>query len=410
MDKFVPNKTLVILGAGIEQVNAILMAKSKGIHVIVLDKNPNAPGFEYADEHHIISTRDKRALKEFATVFAGKVHGVMTIASDIPHMVSYLANELGVPSNSQTAANLAVNKLAMKYRFKDFGIPVPWFEEIKSIEELESVVKEQGYPLVIKPIDNSGARGVIRLTPNIDLAWAFNTAKKYSLLENILVEKFENGLQISTEGLMWDDKFYTTGFADRNYKRLEQFAPYIVEDGGNMPSVLSREEQVSVCNIFEEAVRAMGIDWGPAKGDIVLSAEGPKIIEVAARLSGGYFCDIEVPLASGVNIVDLVIDMSVGQEPDLNKLCPDRNIGVAERFFFPSPGKLLGIQGVEEVKCLPWVKKLDLYYSLGAIIPPVTNHPSRAGVVITVGSDSQEAAMRAEKVVNELIQFEVEGR
>ena len=88
-------KTLLILGGGKEQVAAIAAAKAKAIRTVVLDMNPKADGRALADEFHLVSTRDREALLKFARDYKSPIHGVITIASDIPHMVAIVAEALG---------------------------------------------------------------------------------------------------------------------------------------------------------------------------------------------------------------------------------------------------------------------------------------------------------------------------
>ncbi len=97
-------KTLLILGAGKEQIAAIAAAKAKGIRTVVLDMNPKAEGRALADEFHLVSTRDRDAILDFVQSYQGKIDGVMTIASDIPHMVAAAAEALGVRHIPRAAA------------------------------------------------------------------------------------------------------------------------------------------------------------------------------------------------------------------------------------------------------------------------------------------------------------------
>ena len=404
-------EAVLMLGAGIEQVYAIKLAKKKGFYVIAVDKNPRAPGFEFADECYPISTRDIAGLKRFVRSINGrrKVSGVITMASDIPLSVAILSREIGRPAIPVEVALLASNKLEMKKHLARHGIPLPWFCEINSLSQLKEKAKQRGYPLVLKPVDNSGARGVIRLTPEVDLSWAYEFSSQYSRCGKLILEEFLTGPQISIEGVMWEDKFYITGFSDRNYDKLDRFFPFIIEDGGSLPSLLSEKDKKEVGEVFERAVRTLGINIGPAKGDMVLTEEGAKVIEIAARLSGGNFCDVKVPLSTGIDIVDVVIDISTGKVPDLSKLTPLRNVGVAERFFFPPPGKIRKIKGLKYLENIDWVKKLTLYYTEGDILPSLTSHTARAGSVVTVGKNAKQAIERAEEVVNEIVKFEMQN-
>lgn len=262
-------KTILILGAGKEQTYAIKLANQKKIRTIVLDKNPKAEGAVYADEFYPISTRDVNQITEFLKGYNKKIDGVMTIASDIPHCVSTAAGIINVPHIPLQAAYTCIQKLNMKKVLRDGKVNVPDFSQIKSSKELAAFIADASYPVVIKPVDNSGARGVLRITKDTDLQWAFDYTKQFSYSGDILVEKFIDGTQISIEGLTVEDVFYCTGFADRNYERIEKTAPYLVEDGGDIPSILNSHKKEMVVKEFEKAARTLGINWGPAKGDMI---------------------------------------------------------------------------------------------------------------------------------------------
>ncbi|HCR52272.1 TPA: hypothetical protein DIV48_01320 [Candidatus Kaiserbacteria bacterium] len=393
-------KTILILGAGKEQVNAIARAKEKGIRTVVLDMNKEAEGALYADEFYAISTRDIPAILAFLKTYNKKIDGVMTIASDIPHCVSAAAEFLGVPHISLSVAQVCVQKFRMKETLQEGGVRVPAFAPVDSVESLMAFIKTVGYPVVIKPVDNSGARGVLRLSEDIDVPWAFEYAKKYSFSGNLIVEQYIEGQQISTEGIMHEGIFYCTGFSDRNYERIEKTAPYLVEDGGDIPSALDPGEQALVKAEFEKAVRALGIDWGPAKGDMVLGRDGKAyVIEVAARLSGGNFCYDKVPWSTGVDIVDILIDMAVGNSVDAKRFVPTKDMATSQRYFFPLPGTIKEIRGLEKAERMPHVKKVDPWVQAGDEISAIVNHPSRVGYVITCAPTLAEAVQAAERAV-----------
>lgn len=401
-------KTLLILGAGKEQVYAIDLAKKKGIRTVVLDKNANADGAPVANEFYPVSTRDIPAILDFLKTYEKKIDGVMTIASDIPHCVSAAAEFLGVKHIPLDVAQVCVNKFRMKEVLHEKGVRVPAFAKVNSLEDLSAFIKDVEYPVVIKPVDNSGARGVLRLTKDIDLAWAYQYTKQYSFSGDMIAEHYIEGPQVSTEGIMLNDVFYCTGFADRNYENVEETIPHLVEDGGDIPSVLEKGKQDLIVVEFEKAVRALGIDWGPAKGDMVLGMDGNAyVVEIAARLSGGNFCYDKVPWSTGVDIVDILIDMAVGNDVDVKRFTPTQNMATVQRYFFPPPGVLKEIRGADTAAALPHIQKVDVWVKPGDKVEATVNHPSRVGYVISYAptlieaKDAAAKAIRAVKFVME---------
>ncbi len=395
-------KRLLILGAGKEQVAAIKRAQKKGIYTIALDMNPEAEGFIYADEKQIISTRDIESLCDFAINYKHRIDGVMTIASDIPHIVSRIAKKIGVKHIPVEVADITVDKYKMKEVLISKGVNVPKFKKVLSIKDLRDFIIENGFPVVIKPTDNSGARGVLIIKENTNIEEIFYESMQNSKNGILIVEKFIEGQQISTEGIVYNEKLFVTGFADRNYEKIEKFSPNIIEDGGDSPTKLNEEEKQKVEIEFEKAVKAIGIEWGPAKGDMIFSEGKAYVVEIAARLSGGNFCYDHVPLATGVDIVDIYIDMIMDEEIDMERFSAKYNNGVAQRYFFPGEGRIKEVKGIEEVLKMENIKKVDIWLKKGDIIKPQKNHTNRAGYVIAIGNTKQNAIKTAEEAVNKI--------
>jgi biotin carboxylase len=395
-------KTLLIISGGIEAVPGIQRARDMGYHVVVSDRDPVAPGFKIADDYMIADTYGIDQTIEAAVKYHRSVrpiNGVMCMAADVPLTVAAVAEALKLPGIPMGAARLAGDKLAMKKCFSNQGIPIPWFAAVESKKHLVDMVSGQKKQLVLKPVDSRGARGVIKLNPRIDLSWAYEHSLSHSPTQRVMVEEFLEGPQISTESIIINNKAFTSGFADRNYEFLDQFSPYMIENGGQQPSSLTLEEQRQIKKAAERAAMAMGISTGSAKGDMVLTREGPAVIEIAARLSGGWFSTDQIPLATGVDMIGAAVQLALGEPINTELLVPQYQKGVAIRYFFPSPGRIIQILNREVIDEPQWIHKLHFFVEPGDIVEPVSNHTQRAGFVITVGKDQEEAVKRAEGVV-----------
>jgi len=394
-------ETILLLGASADQLFAIHTAQAMGLKALVVDINPDSPGFAIADDYAVVSTRDVPELKRFVDGYQsshGPISGVLVQGSDIPQVVCALAAHLGTPHIPLEAALLSTHKYKMKDQFQKCGVPIPWFSKVDSAAQLKNILAERGFPLIIKPVDRSGARGVFYLEHGVDLIQLFARSKSLSFSGEVMAEEHLPGMQISTESIMFDGKAHTPGFADRNYEKLKNYAPNIIENGGWVPSCVTPDQRHDVENLVEKAALALCVTEGVVKADVVLTPSGPKIIEMAARLSGGDFSESLIPEGCGVNIVEAAINIAVGRKPDLNKLRPQFHRGVVNRYFFPRPGQLERIEGIETVLKKPWVKKLEFWYKPGDMIPPVKSHGDRVGVFITTGENRLEAEKRADWV------------
>lgn len=227
-------KTLWIIGAGPESCPAIERGLALGHRVVASDRNPGAPGLRLAHHGVVASVYDPDETLGAARTFArdhGRVDGVLCVAADAPATAARLAAEFGLRGVDATSAHLATDKLAMKERFAADGVPVPWFSAVRDARHLGELVRRHAPPLVIKPVDSRGARGVIRILDGVDPTWAFEAARRHSPSGRVLLERFVAGPQLSTESLVIDGRCHTPGLADRNYEHLERFHPFVIEDG-----------------------------------------------------------------------------------------------------------------------------------------------------------------------------------
>jgi biotin carboxylase len=402
-------QTILIISGGLEAVSGIRLAKKAGLFVVVSDGDPDAPGFQVADGRLLASTYDVQRTVEAALDYNRNqrhIDGVLSVAADVPQTVAAVARALSLPGISEGSAFLAADKLAMKRQFKKDGVAIPWFSPVESLEHLRLLVAEQAYPLVLKPVDSRGARGVLRLTGDVPLDWAYSTSRSESPSGRVMLEEFLPGPQVSTESVVLSGKVHTVGFADRNYELLETYAPFIIENGGQMPSRLPRAARERTQRLLEQAASSLGISEGVIKGDVVVTGGHPAVIELAARLSGGYFCTHQIPLSTGVDLVGAAFDLALGNPVNPGRLTPRFSRSVAQRFFFPRSGVVSRVSIPDRFEGDQRIEMLEIYRKPGDHIGPVVSHPSRAGVVITAGSSLGEVVGLAQDVA-ENVRFEM---
>ena len=403
-----PKKTIMILGAGPEQVEAIEIAKNLGLKVIAVDGNPNAQGLEIADIGLAEDIKDVNKMVEIGKEY--EIDGVMTHAVEIPQIVAEVAKKLNLPGIEPEVAERATDKLKRIKCFKENGVSCANFESANNLQEAREKAEKIGFPCVFKPVDKAGARGVIKVNSLKEVKNAYEHALNSTDKNIILIEEYLEGKEISTESIVYNGNIYHIGIGDRNYDR-KRFEPFFVQDGGQIPAKLSHELMNKLEDEIELAIKAIGINWGVAKGDYLIEADGTiRIIEMAARTSGGRFCSIRVPLSNGINLIKLLILISVGEEVNLDELKPKFSRYVADRFILPEPGKIVSIDGLDDAMKLEGIYDiyLDKELIIGDEIEILTNHTCRKGQIIAVGSTYEEAVSKVEKAVN-LIKINTRG-
>ena len=219
-------RSILFVGGGTETIPGIEIAKSMNLHVVVSDINPQAPCTQLADNFLLADTYNiEQTLAEVKKFQSHNrpIDGVICMATDVPLTVASIAKHLGLPGIPIESAKIVSDKMLMKDCFKQHELSIPWYKEVNTLEDLKQIIRERGFPLVLKPVDSRGARGVLRLTEDVDLRWAFLTSKGFSPTDRIMLEDFLEGPQVSTESIVIEGNVYTIGFSDRNYEFLDKY-------------------------------------------------------------------------------------------------------------------------------------------------------------------------------------------
>jgi biotin carboxylase len=209
-----------------------------------------------------------------------------------------------------------------------------------------------------------------------------------------MVEQYLDGPQVSTESVVVDAKCFTPGFSDRNYEYLERYAPFFIENGGDLPSHLSEAVQAKVRDVVARAAAALGVTRGTVKGDIVVHNGEPHVIELAARLSGGFFCTREIPLNTGVDFIGTAIKVALGESVTAQELTAKHSIPVVQRYAFPPAGQVISVEGADEARRIAGVNDVIVTAKPGDIIPAAGDKRPSGAMVLTTGA-SRDEALRA---------------
>ena len=391
-----------MLGAGPEQAIAIREAKKLNYSVIACDQNLKATGFEYADISVVLDINDIDAVIDVAKKY--QVHGVFCHAVEIPHVVAEVALRMDLPGISPQVARRATNKIERIIHLSNNRIPCAAFEIVKNKSELKEKAARIKIPLVLKPVDSAGARGVQLVECVDNLQKAYEEAIQYSNEEQVLLEEVLCGPEVSTESVVYKGKIHTFALADRNYANAQKFKPFFIEDGINYPSKLSTELQEEIYRLVEKTINVLEIEFGAAKGDIIIDKGTPKIIEMAARTSGGWFGAGSIPAATGCNMLKPLLQMSVGDAPDLEALEATRDLGCAQRYIIPTNnGVVTGVSGCEDALKMPGVVMSELFLpAIGTTINTATSHVDRFGQIICTAKTRSAAIKFCEAAISKI--------
>lgn len=381
---FSKQKRLLIVGASDLQLPAIIKAKEMGLYVGVADYNPGAIGISYADEYFNVSTIDETGVFKASSAF--RADGIMTLATDMPmRSVAYACEKLGLSGISYDTAVKATDKAVMIEALESHGVEHPWYYVVNDSGSLGSIMEKVSYPCVCKPTDNSGSRGVILVCDQSELPNAVTYAAVNGRSGKVIIEEYLRGNEVSVEIIVDHGEIHVLAVTDKTTTG----APHFVETGHDQPSQLDPDSVLRIKDLARRAVKAIGIENGAAHVEIMLTASGPKMIELGARLGGDCITSHLVPLSTGIDMVRAAIEIALGREPDI---CPTFLKTAAIRYFIPAAGRIRSISGVEEARRIKGVIEIVLHKSRGDLTGDVLSSISRTGYVIAQGDEKRSAA------------------
>ena len=397
------NKNLIlIIGGGIESIPGIMHLQKNGHDVLVVDKSSKAPSKKisnYFIKSSIYNIQDilKKTIDFNKT---RKINAVLSLSADVPLTVAKCANALGLYSIPIKAAKIFSDKLLMKKFFKKNGINTPFFKSIKSLQELKkNLKKKKGKDYIIKPLDNRGARGVLKFQANDNIEKLYKKTKKNTNKNKILLEEFLSGQQLSTESVVYNSKVVTVGISDRNYDKLKDYSPYVIENGSDLPSYYTKRYYKKINSLIKKIAKKSQIKNGSLKGDLVIHKNKIYVIEIAARLSGGYFSSKMIPAYNHYDLLKKVTDINLKKKKiNINQI--NKKISyVSQRFFFPKKGTISKIHVPKWIKNNKHLVHLELNIGNKMKIKNITNHSDRVGQII-VKSNSR---INSIKIINKMI-------
>ena len=383
---------LLVLGAGPAQVGLLRAARRRGLFVIAVDRDPAAPGFEYADKRALVSTEDEPGIDRLAR--AEDVDGIISPGADWPvGVAARVAERLGLPHPIDGAtAVLATTKSRQRERFAAAGVPQP------------RILGEPVPPCVVKAPDRQGQRGLTLVRTAEELPAAIEAAIQASRNGTYIVEELVEGPEITVNAISAGGVFHPLTVTDRLTADPPAFGVALAHA---WPSELSVAATQSLIDAARAAAEALGIENGPTYTQIRVGPAGPLVIEVAARLGGGHDAEL-CELATGFDLNGAALDAALGRDCVVTTQSPSGTGGACVVFLVaPEKGTLAAVEGVEEAQAAEGVRDVRIYRRPGFELRPFRRGADRAGAILAVGDDRDDALARARRAAD-AIRFLVE--
>lgn len=403
-----PSRTILFVGAGVSQRAAIVQARAKGFRVGAVDGDERAVGLSEADWSEVVDILDIDAVVEVGRRNA--VDGVMTVAADraVP-VVAAVAEALGLPGIGTETAHVMRNKLAMRKRLFEHGVPQPRFARVTTLEEALVEAATIGFPAVLKPADSGGQRGVVRIESPDNLVASFGSTAEISPSAEAILEEFCPGLELNAIVVVRGGQARVLTLSDRLRPPGIGFG---VGWAHVFPASIDASTRAEAERVATRTVAACGLRDGIVFAQLLVGDNGVvRVVEVAARIPAGQMADL-VRHAIGVDLVEIALRQALGQ------LVPDELVAarfeqpLAIKFLTAEPGPLSTgvvrkVGSLTAAMAQPGVVQADTYIEVGETIRPVALDIDRRGYVIAVAATGSEALIRADHAAS-LVRVELD--
>lgn len=319
-------KNFAIIGASYLQLPLIEKAKELGYSTHVFAWACNDVGENAADFFYPVSIVEKEEILSICQKI--DICGICSIASDLAMItVNFVAEKMGLPGNSMDATMRSTNKYLMRRAFEENGDPSPFSILVDEHTDLGSL--HLTFPVIVKPTDRSGSRGIYKVDDYKLLENAVVNAMQQGFEKKALIEEYVQGEEYSVEYISYNGvhhflaltRKYTTG------------APHFIETGHMQPAQVNVEILNRVKAIVPHALDSLGLKNGASHTELKIAEDGTiKLIEIGGRMGGDCIGSDLVQYSTGYDFVKMVIDVSCGNPPDFTQVMEPAPIAIQYLF------------------------------------------------------------------------------
>ncbi|MDO4836537.1 MAG: ATP-grasp domain-containing protein [Clostridia bacterium] len=394
-------KALVLCG-GMSQLYLVHKLKERGITALLADMNDKAPAVAYADKYFPVSTLDYEGIKAVAE--SEHVDFVISVCADQMLLVAArVSEELGLPCyiDYQTAKNVS-SKEYMKKIFVENSIPTSKY--VVRSKFSNDVVSGLEFPLVTKPVDAYSSKGVKRVENLKQLEIAFNEAIRISRTHSAVIEEFVGGDEISV------DVYVENGEAKvlcvRNLDKIPQNNGFII-CRGRYPAQISNSIYKRVENISQKITEAFHLKNTPMLIQMKVDGDRISVIEFCARTGGGIKYRL-MPRVSGFDVVDAVLDLTLGKKPHYDGY--HANCYIIDEFLYCNAGVFDHLEGFEELQQERVIEHFEQFKARGHLFKEISSSGDRVAY-FSVEADSKEELERKHRIAGERVRaVDVKGQ
>lgn len=388
---------IMILAGGNDQAALIqeLRAKFADVEILLIDFAPNVVAAKYADKHIVESTMDLPKVKEIA--LAEKVDYIMTACGDQPLLtMAVVSEELGLPCylKKKQVLNLT-NKMYMKKLMIENGIPTSKFMTFTSNEELNTAGLT--YPLIVKPVDSNGSKGVRKVLNEIELNMYAKDAFRYSLTDTVIIEEFNEGVEISADYYVIDGKAQKVMWCQLNKFKVNDSTQVIYQSV--IPPVLSEKASTALNDIANKIAKAYEVNNSPLLIQAIINGDDVHVIEFSARLGGGAKYKT-IQNVTGFNVLRANLESMLGEIPEIK--IHDTGKCYSRCHIYLTGGKFMAIEGIDELIKNDTIKEYVITRPFGVDVNPPASSSDRVASIFIEAKEQGELNEKVKKAIRTL--------
>jgi biotin carboxylase len=307
-------KKIAIIGASYLQKPLVEKALEMGLYTICFAWEEGAVCKDLCHKFYPLSILEKEKILEICK--REQISGITSIASDLAvPTVCFVAEKMKLTGNSIISSIGSTNKFIQRNILHNESIKVPKFANAKSLSE-DLIAEKLNFPIIIKPVDRSGSKGVVVLKNPENYSDNISYAMKESLCGEVIVEEFINGVEISVETISWEGNHSILAFTDKTTTGY----PHFVELEHHQPSKFWKSNLHNlICTTVTKALDVLNINFGASHSELIISTDGEVYItEIGARMGGDFIGSHLVMLSTGYDFLKAVLDVALNNSPASN--------------------------------------------------------------------------------------------
>lgn len=389
-------KKLMVLGAAKSQIPIIKLAKKRGFETIAVSCKGDYPGLEFADKTYEVDISDKKKVLEVAE--KEQVDGIVTDQLDFPvPTIAYVTEKLGLPSIGYECAKKFTNKYLMRTEAAKLGIKNPKFYKVSTLDEAREKCLDIGFPVVMKPTDSAGSRGVSVIKNITELEEKFGPAIAYSSDNSLIVEKYIKGPDYGVSGFVSNYKFTNLVLGKR---KLFDMPGVFIPSSTLYTATPENNVEEQILKINKALIEGFGLKFGVTHCEYIVEegTDDVYFVECAARGAAICISSHLIPLATGIDANSHLLDVATGNAEEIEIKNIESNVSGYIAFTLPK-GIVKEIRGFEKIKSVPGVQKVYIDpIDVGMETKVATDKGNRMGPIIIKGKTKEQC----ENIINEI--------